>query len=99
MAKWLKTILNDGMTSEGKQVIRKEFIDRTFKPEISFDDLIVSALGNRLELARGTSYSLGYFNGYARGVGFDEHGGDLPRFHSIHTLIRSVKFGFFFSTN
>lgn len=99
MAKWLITILNDGKTFEGKRIMPKESIDRVFTPEIAYIDTVPESLGNSHDLNRRTSYGLGYYTGYSRGIEFKHHSGSLSGYYSTHTLIRSIKSGFFFSTN
>lgn len=99
MAKWLLMILNKGVAENGKKMLSENALERIFQPELAIDDYRNKLFNNRPSLNKRSSYSLGYWNGYKRGIEFSQHNGLLPGFHSTHTLIRSMKSGFFWFSN
>ena len=74
MARWMLALLNDGKDGDGVRVLRDGVVDEVFRPQNFYPSPSYAANYRRPvtpESFSGETYSLGWKNGYYKGVVWD----------------------------
>jgi CubicO group peptidase (beta-lactamase class C family) len=87
MAKWLRFILNGGVTPEGKRLVSEASHAEWLRPQMK-----VNAAGT-------VNYALGWFVEKWRDQTVVQHGGNIDGFNSLVAMIPEKKLGFVMLTN
>src|SRR5688572_2636985 len=87
MAKWLRFVLNGGVTPDGKRLVSEKGYSEWLKPQMKMN-------------ASGTaSYGLGWMIGKWNGLTVVQHGGNIDGFNALVAMIPEKKLGFVMLTN
>ena len=87
MAKWLRFVLNGGVTPDGKRLVSEKGYEEWLKPQMKMN-------------AAGTAhYGLGWMIGKWNGLKVVQHGGNIDGFNALVAMIPEKKLGFVMLTN
>ncbi len=87
MAKWLRFVLNGGVTPDGKRLVSEKGYEDWLKPQMKMN-------------ASGTAhYGLGWMIGKWNDLKVVQHGGNIDGFNALVALIPEKKLGFVMLTN
>jgi CubicO group peptidase (beta-lactamase class C family) len=87
MAKWLRFVLNGGVTPDGKRLVSEKGYEEWLKPQMKIN-------------ASGTAhYGLGWMIGKWNGLKVVQHGGNIDGFNALVAMVPEKKLGFVMLTN
>src|SRR5688572_22601905 len=87
MAKWVRFVLNGGVTPDGKRLVSEKGYEEWIKPQMKMN-------------ASGTaSYGFGWMIGKWNGLTVVQHGGNIDGFNALVAMIPEKKIGFVMLTN
>ena len=87
MAKWVRFVLNGGVTPDGKRLVSEKGYEEWVKPQMKMN-------------ASGTaSYGFGWMIGKWNGLTVVQHGGNIDGFNALVAMIPEKKLGFVMLTN
>jgi len=87
MAKWLRFVLNRGVTTDGKRLVSEKGYEDWMKPHMKMNP-------------SGTmNYGLGWMIGKWNGLTVVQHGGNIDGFNALVAMIPEKKLGFVMLTN
>ena len=87
MAKWLRFVLNGGVTPDGKRLVSEKGYAEWLKPQM------------KMNAAGTASYGLGWMIGKWNGLTVVQHGGNIDGFNALVAMIPEKKLGFVMLTN
>lgn len=87
MAKWLRFVLNGGITSYGKRLVSEKSYEEWIKPQM------------KMNAAGTANYGLGWMIGKWNGMTVIQHGGNIDGFNALVAMVPEKKLGFVMLTN
>ena len=87
MAKWLRFVLNGGVTPDGKRLVSEKGYAEWIKPQM------------KMNAAGTANYGLGWMIGKWNGLTVVQHGGNIDGFNALVAMIPEKKLGFVMLTN
>jgi CubicO group peptidase (beta-lactamase class C family) len=87
MAKWLRFVMNGGVTADGKRLVSEKSYAEWLKPQMK-----ITPTGS-------VQYGLGWFIQKWNGLTVVQHGGNIDGFNSMVAMIPEKKLGFVMLTN